>query len=146
MPVSLRLAITVVAVETFSWSSYREMIQYTKYERDECTMGVFQKAFRSVNTGSSAAVFEDTDFAARYPVLFAFLAQETDDQGAPRKTSTLMILVEGGQAKGCLKDRDHDVSLWRSSSSILGVLEALEDGLTGEVVDWRTPYKPSNRR
>jgi hypothetical protein len=112
----------------------------------EYLMGVFSTALRGLKDDVKVGKFLDIDFAKRWPVLHQFLVADVDDDGKPRQTSTLLILVESAQVKGCLKDRDHDVSLWKSSSSILGVFTALEEGLTAESVEWRQPYKPTHRR
>lgn len=128
------------------WSEGHRFTAIEADEERERVMSVFSKAFASIQTGEAKVLFDDAEFAEQYPTLFTFMAQETDDAGKPRQTSTLLLLVEQGQAKGCLKERDHDVSLWVSAGSILGVLAALEKGLNASPVAWRTPFKPQHRR
>jgi len=110
----------------------------------EYLIGVFENAFTKLRESGQQAVFSDEEFAREYPTLYIFLSATEDDQGKPRTVSTLMVFIEGGMAKAMLKERDHDASLWVSSSSILGVFAAMEGALCKQPIDWRKSgaYKP----
>lgn len=128
------------------WNDGHRFTTIEADEERERVMSVFSKAFASLQTGDSKIMFDDAEFAEQYPTLFAFMARETADDGKPRQTSTLLLIVEQGGVKGCLKERDHDVSLWTTASSILGVFAGIEKALNETPVAWRTPFKPGHRR
>jgi hypothetical protein len=128
------------------WSIWRFSNCGTDAANMEALMGVFTNAFKSLKTTGVEAMFCDEIFAEAHPTLFAFLAFSHDDEGKPRTTSTLMIFIEGGVAKACLKERDHDRTLWASAPSLLEVFSSLEKRLNDSPVDWREPAASKHRR
>jgi len=78
---------------------------------------------------------------AKFPALAEWLETDLWPDGSARKTSTLLVFVEGGAVKGCLNDRDGCQSLWASSGSIQGLLEALEGALASGEGEWRESYQ-----
>jgi hypothetical protein len=130
----------------FPWTIFKFSNCGTDAANQEALMGVFTNAFKSLKATGVESLFCDEDFAAEYPTLFAFLAMATDDDGKPRTTSTVMVFIESGVCKACLKERDHDRTLWASAPSILGVFAALETRLNDSPVDWREPAASRHRR
>lgn len=106
-------------------------------------MGIFDFAFSNGENGKTDQAFSDPDWGMQYPILHAFMTMIVDDQGKPRRTSTLMIFCEDGVAKGALRERNHDLTLWMTSSSILGLFTALEEALGKRPIDWRKNQTPS---
>lgn len=107
----------------------------TIHTRNE--MGMFEHAFSNGEAGDSTQAFQDPDFGQQHPTLHAFLTSVVDDDGKKRRTSTLLIFCEDGCCKGVLKERVHDLSLWVTARSILGVFEAAEEALCKRPIEWR---------
>lgn len=79
----------------------------------------------------------DPVFPSRYPVIWEYLTINRYDSGESRQTATLMLLVEGGQWKACLNDRESTRSLWVAGDAMEGVLGALERALDDPGAAWR---------
>lgn len=79
----------------------------------------------------------DPAFAKRFPSMFELMTVALLPGGELRKPSSLLLFTEDGVWKGCLTERDLDVSLWCSSDSFQGVLEGIEERLTHSTVEWR---------
>lgn len=77
----------------------------------------------------------------RCPAVWDYLTLSTYDDGSDRVLSTIMVLVEHGQVKACLNDRENNRSLWVAGESLEGVLESLEALLDDDRAVWRE-YKP----
>jgi hypothetical protein len=107
----------------------------TIHERNN--MGIFDDAFNNGEGGKMGQAFSDPDFGGKYPILHAYMTRLEDDAGKKRITSTLMIFAEDGVAKAALRERNHDLTLWMTSSSILDLFEALEEGLKKRPIEWR---------
>lgn len=116
----------------------RGLAWYSDTVHERYDMGIFDQAFASHEKGNPNQAFSDPDFGVKYPVLHAYLTRVTDDQDKPRRVATLLIFCEDGTCKAALKERDHDLTLWVSASSILGVLEAVEEGLCKRPIEWRS--------
>lgn len=71
------------------------------------------------------------------PGVREMLVETRYPDGQPRQTSTLLLFVEAGVVKACLRDRDQGQSAWSSGVSVIDALEALEAGLQADTVQWR---------
>ena len=71
------------------------------------------------------------------PTLHDHLIESVWDDGKPRKTTTLMVLVENGQWKAWIHDRDAKRAAWVSGSCWEGLLEAAEKSLASDSLEWR---------
>jgi hypothetical protein len=71
------------------------------------------------------------------PSLHDHLTESSWDDGKPRKTSTLMLLVENGVWKAWLHDRDRKMNAWVSGEGWEGLLEAVERALSLQTLEWR---------
>jgi hypothetical protein len=87
----------------------------------------------------------DAEFAAACPLLHLFLTAIVDDDGKPRKTSTLMIFSEDLRFRAVLHERQHGLSLWRDSDSVKGCLDGLEAALGSGRAEWRRDAKSRQR-
>lgn len=80
----------------------------------------------------------DAAFVERFPVLYEYLTRDKYEDGKPRQTATISLMIEDGAAKGCLNDRDCSRSVWVTSDSPQSILSALEAALSADVEpDWR---------
>ena len=85
---------------------------------------------------------------ARWPQLIEYLNAAAWDDGSPRETSTLMLLIEDGWLKVCLNDRAVGRSLWQSADTLMDALDALEDHLVAGTGEWRVkkPFGSTGRK
>jgi len=83
---------------------------------------------------------EDAGFAATRPATHDFLSV-TLIGGAPRRTGTITVFAEDGRFKVCLNDREHKISCFVASETLLGLLDAVEDILLSGKGDWREPRR-----
>lgn len=74
-----------------------------------------------------------------FPALAEYMTLTEYDDGAKRLTSTLLFFVEDGLLKACINDRDLRRTAFFSGSTFREVLQALEDALCSDTVEWRLP-------
>jgi hypothetical protein len=84
----------------------------------------------------------DAKLSKDCPALAEFLTERLDDVNKPRVTSTLGISCEDGVWKCCLTDRAQaggkmDYKLWKSGSTLLEALQALDMALRDGTAEWR---------
>jgi len=79
------------------------------------------------------------------PTVCEWLTSAHYDDGELRETSTIGLFVDCGVLKLCLNDRDLCRTLYVTSDSLEGALEALEKALRGGTPDWR-PWKGKKPR
>ena len=91
----------------------------------------------AASTGNRNATVPDAKFRALYPTLHDFLVEREWDDGKPRKTGTVMLLVEDGWWKAWLHDRDGKGSSWFSGVDLDAVLQVVEESLDSGTVAWR---------
>lgn len=95
---------------------------------------------RSTSTtaaGLKGATVADEQLRKAHPKLHEFLTEAVWDDGKPRKTGTVMILVEDGWWKCWLHDRDGKGSAWFTAGTMLDALTAVEMALEAGDVSWR---------
>ena len=97
-------------------------------KRDENVRG--PRLEEPIDLGSS---FED-----KWPTVYAYVMQDRFEDGSFRQTSTLLFFLDQGRLKVCLSDRQCSRSLFRSSRSVDGCLDALEEALTTDTADWKS--------
>jgi hypothetical protein len=108
----------------------------------EVTMSFFKKPGATVGGGGKGAGrVEDKDWSKEAPTVLAYLQEDVWPDGEARQRSSIILFVEDGMLKGCLSDKDSAMTLWASSSSFWGILEALEGRLTEDSPDWRKARK-----
>lgn len=76
-------------------------------------------------------------WSAGHPALWEYMTLDEFEPGQPRETSMLMVFVEDNRFKACLQDRQEGRSLWATSPTLEGALEALEAHLAAGTGDWR---------
>jgi len=85
----------------------------------------------------SGQSLKDEVFEGFYPKLLAHLSDTAWDDGKPRKTSTLLLLVENARWKAFFHDRDGKRGFWLSAESWEWLLEALEAAVDSSSTEWR---------
>lgn len=78
-----------------------------------------------------------------WPALWEFLTATSwpPPDGGPRTVGTVLLFVETGRWKACLRDRECGQVAFVSAASAEGLLDALDAGLTNGSLDWR-PDRP----
>jgi len=86
---------------------------------------------------TSGQLLSDEVFEGLYPKLLAHLRETTWDDGKPRKTSTLLVLVENARWKAFFHDRDAKRGFWLSAEAWEWLLESLEAAVDSSSTEWR---------
>lgn len=100
---------------------------------------------------AAAAAAEDgiaamtSDVVSLWPNLAEFLTRLSWEDGAKRKTGTVMVLAEQGVWKCWIHDRDGLRSGWVSAGSLYDLVNVLETALGEDSVTWRDD-KPGGRK
>jgi len=102
-----------------------------------CVMGFLQRAAEGDSTRRVESNVESREWAKKHPALFEYLTELKYPDGGSRTTATLLLFVEDGVWKACLKDRDTSRSLWMAAGSPQEVMRDLEAALASGEVDWR---------
>jgi hypothetical protein len=93
---------------------------------------------------SDGTVFVGEALLAR-PAVSAVLYDRFFEDGTPRKTATLLLFVDEGMLKACLRDRETEETAWVAGEGLEGLLDALEVGLQEGRLDWRREGKRKKR-
>jgi len=103
---------------------------------------------RGPSEGPAVDVWADVsdEWVKSHPFLGAFLGDVLYDDGAVRKTGTLLVFVDQGVLKACLSDRDVAEVAFVSASSFEGLMERLEGGLREGALEWRKAGGGGKRR
>lgn len=89
------------------------------------------------NGGSNDAPFNDEGFQKEFPLLWEHLVTNCYDDGSSRKTSTLLIFIEGTVLRMCLNDRDNNRSSFTTSETFADCLTELEARLAKKTMEWK---------
>jgi hypothetical protein len=146
-----------VSAANGSWCGYcyagRKAKQYTKGHygyrapkphKTEYNAMMFKRPARvdpSTIKGLPAAL--DKEWSGWYPVLVEFMTATAWDDGAPRKTGTLLLFAEDGVWKACVKDRDAERVCWVSGGVLDDLLSTIDLGLREDGLAWKAekPFK-----
>lgn len=81
---------------------------------------------------------QDAEFAATHPLACELLTSREKIQGdIRRQVCTTTIVAEDGVWKLGLRERDTQMSLWVSATTMAGCWDALERALSRQPVEWR---------
>lgn len=86
----------------------------------------------------------DPAFEKKWPTLASYLTKGAWPDGEVRKRSSLVLFCEDGAFKGCLSERELDLSLWATGKTFTGLLDGLEARLTEDRPEWRA--KPTKKK
>lgn len=101
---------------------------------------------REPTSGKSVPFRAETgdQFAAAWPDLQAFLADNAWEDGTPRATGSLTLFLDGGRPKGCLSDKEMDEVCFVSGATFWDVCANANKQLRDGGADWR-PSKARKR-
>lgn len=97
----------------------------------------FIQRSNALPSGKSGLAATDHDLNERCPASHEWLAEQSWEEGKPRKTGTMMIFAEQGRWKACLHDRDQKRTCFVSAATLMALLGAVEDVLANGGGDWR---------
>lgn len=98
---------------------------------------MLERLLRGGKSTSVGARAVDPSMCKKWPSLYELMTVVDMGDGKIRKPSSLLIFSEDGLWKGCLTERDLEISLWASAPGFLGVPDALEERLGQETIEWR---------
>lgn len=78
---------------------------------------------------------------APFPGIWEMLTAGAFADGEARKGATLLLFVDEGVVKACLNDREQGMTAWASGAGLSDCLTALEEGLQGDTLVWRSGGK-----
>jgi hypothetical protein len=124
-----------ITIEHSMWLS----MDYEQQRR--IAMSFFKKptAFEPPKKGKKGETFVPDIKGA--PTVACFLGSDAWPDGDLRERATLIVFVEDGAFKVCLSEKNLNATLWATSATWEGLLEALEDRLTADAPDWRKAKK-----
>jgi len=97
-------------------------------------------ALRKITQAAAGAAQSGPGMADReaWPNLLEYLTVDKYPDGSKREVSSLVILADATGWRGCLSDKDNGRTLWRTATTVEGLLLALEEaaGLDDES-QWR---------
>lgn len=88
-------------------------------------------------TPPSGQILKDEVFEGFYPKLLAHVSENQWEDGKPRKTSTLLVMVENGRWKAFFHDRDGKRGFWVTAEAWEWLLESLEAAVESSSTEWR---------
>jgi len=113
-----------------SWTDFT----HARNEMDAKLKAALLKAKATANPEQAA----DKDLEKLYPIMHGFLTcREGEKKGEFRETASLTVFCEDGMFKVCLSDRESGATLWASSATFQGTLDALEATLGKDEPGWR---------
>jgi hypothetical protein len=80
-----------------------------------------------------------------FPSIWEFLTHSTWTDGSPRHTGTILVFLDEGTLKLCLKDKNGPRTCFLTGPDPDSLFLACEEGLANDTLAWR-PDKPSNGR
>ena len=79
----------------------------------------------------------DKEFKAKYPTIVEWMTDLIYDDKSPREGSKISIWVEDGRCKVSFSDPTPRRSCYLTADSFEDALQALEEGLKADSLDWR---------
>lgn len=105
--------------------------------REDFVMGYVRKFTRPDQDSLARTIAHDAELSRDYPAIHDYLTAIRDDDGTPRRTSTLTVFCEAGGWKTFLNERQINASLCASGSTLSEALSGLEVMLEAENTPWR---------
>jgi len=96
-----------------------------------------RKPVAAAHDATFAPVFPDSDWEELFPLVCDHLSDATYEDGSRRDVSTLSLRCQDGLVLAALNDVDLGRGLYRTGTSVLNAVEALEKALGGATADWR---------
>jgi len=109
-------------------------------------VGMALKKVVSDVAGVRASVSSHADKGS-YPCILEHLVEATYPDGSERQTSSLVVVADAQNWRVCLSDRDNARVMWKTGSTLLEALDAIELGLMGDdPSDWRKAATTAAKR
>lgn len=86
------------------------------------------------------------DYLTLYPSLADYLTCEKWDDGSPRVPATVMLFMQDGRWKVCVNDKAMGRVAFVAGVTPEAALQAVEDGLRGDDLDWRAVADGGRRK
>jgi len=92
---------------------------------------------------AGSGVKRDPRVEKDFPAIWDLMTTTKLKDGTSVATMTVLLFVQDGLWKACLNDRQGEVSSFVSADTALALLQAIEEGLAGDSLEWRSskPYK-----
>jgi len=121
LPIILRLPVTLA----------RGAIRWVLSEavRREMVMALRKIVAEAVTPGVAGAGATD---AAQWPNLLEHMTLDRYPDGSARKLSCVVVTAGPAGWQGCVSDKDNNRVMWKTSSTLEGLLLALEEGLAAD--------------
>lgn len=87
---------------------------------------------------SGAGPLQLGDYLPLYPTLTDYLTCEAWEDGTPRVPATVMLFAQDGRWKVCINDKAMSRVAFIAGLTPESALQAAEDGLASDDLDWRT--------
>lgn len=125
---------------------YCPYFKYKTHSQKEVIVAKYIKRATDAAKGKSASsVPKDAEFSKRYPAMWEHMTERFWEPGKPRETATVTIFTEADEIKGVFNDKANHRTAFVSADTFQGLLEALEQGLQEDSLDWRN-YDPSKSK
>jgi hypothetical protein len=99
---------------------------------------------KGVPNGDQAC--EPCSVMSRMPGLWEFMTACQFIDGSSRTPPTLTFFLEGRLLKACLNDRAEGMVAFATGTSLVSLLEALNEGLEADTLDWRKSQSATKKR
>jgi len=97
-------------------------------------------------TGARYGISAHADKGA-YPCILEHLVETAYPDGSERQTSSLVVVADAQNWRVCLSDRDNARVMWKTGTTLVEALDAIELGLMGDdPSDWRKAATTAAKR
>ncbi len=99
-------------------------------------MGISRRDASKVLDGGRLSL-EACSLGSRYEHLWEFITAVEFLDGSKRATPSVTLFCDAGLLKACLNDKEQGLVAFVTGTSLTAVLEAMNEGLLGDALDWR---------
>lgn len=95
--------------------------------------------------GGGGMVKRDPRIEKDYPATWDLLTTSKLQDGTVVRTMTVLLFIQDGWWKACLNDRQGEVSSFVSAETAVALLQAIEEGLAQDSLEWRSSGSSKRR-
>jgi hypothetical protein len=128
-----------------SWHYCPWFAGQTENQRSVTVAKFLKRAVDSKNGKKSTDPPKDPEVSKTYPALWEYLTERTWSDGKARETATITVFIDGDEWKASINDRANHRTAFVSGDTLKSILDALEGGLAGDDLDWRS-YDPAKTK
>lgn len=100
--------------------------------------------------GEERSPLLDHEASKRWPAIWEHLTAGEYPDGTKRERSSLTVFYQDHSIRGMIRDKDQKLCLWATSTSLFGLLDAIEAGCNDPDAEWRddrqAPGQQAHRR